>query len=285
MARRCIRHILCPIDFSVESDTAIDCAEFLAGKLGARVTVIHAERFEAPLEFTSAQVDALVAEMKKLKKDATHHLRGYAEARCPSLEADYKVIENSPTEAILAETEAQGIDLIVMGTTGKSGIKRFTMGSVAESVTRASRVPVLAIRDKSWAFVATPKLERILVPVNYTQPAVEALETAACFAQVLGARLLVTHIVESGDYDETAAKAQLCEWVPAQAQGKCHFDAVVRQGNAAEQIVRLAADEHADMVVIAAVHKPFLETTILGTTSELVMRHASCPVMVVPAEA
>ena len=149
MARRCVRHILCPIDFSVESDTAIDCTEFLAVKLAARVTVIHAERFEAPLEFTSAQVDGLVAEMSKLKKDATKYLRRYVEARCPSLQADYKVVENSPVEAILAETELQGVDMVVMGTTGKSGMKRFTMGSVAENVTRGAKVPVLTIRDKS----------------------------------------------------------------------------------------------------------------------------------------
>jgi len=282
MARRCIRHILCPIDFSVESDTALDCTEFLAGKSGARVTVVHAERFEAPLEFTSAQVDGLVAEMNKLKKDATHHLRRYVESRAPSLTAEYRVVENSPAEAILSEAGAQGVDLIVMGTTGKSGIKRFTMGSVAESVARGAEVPVLTIRDKSWALVTESKLERILVPVNYTQPSVEALEAAACLAQDVGANLLVTHIVESENFDEQAAKEQLCRWVPAQTQEKCRYDAVVRQGNAAEQIIKLAADEHADMVVIAAVHKPFLESTIIGTTSERVMRHASCPVLTVP---
>ena len=285
MVHRCIRHILCPIDLSVESDTAVDCTEYLAAKFDAGATVIHAERFEAPLEFTSAQVDGLVAEMNKLKKDATLHLRRYVETRCPSLEADYKVIENSPTEAILAEAEARDVGLIVMGTTGKSGMKRFTMGSVAESVTREAKVPVLTVRDKKWALAAEPKLERILVPVNYTQGAMDALETAACFAQVVGAKLIVTHIVESDDYNESSAKEQLCQWVPARTQGKCEFETVVRQGNAAEQIVQLAASEHADMVVIAAVHKPFLETTIIGTTSERVMRHASCPVMIVPAQA
>jgi len=277
-----IKHILCPIDFSAESDAALEYAEYLASKFGARVTVIHAERFEVPLEFTSAQIDGLVAEMKKLKKDMTHHLRSYVESRHPSLVANYKVVENSPVEAILAETEAQDIDFVVMGTAGKSGMKRFTMGSIAEGVTREAKIPVLTIRDKSRGPVAEPKLERILVPVNYTKPTVDSLKTAACLAQIIGAELLITHIVETDDYDEKIAKEQLCKWVPDQTQEKCHYDTVVRKGNAAEQIVQLAVDEKADMVVIAAVHRPFLETTIIGTTSERVMRHATCPVLVVP---
>ncbi len=283
MLRGCVRHILCPIDFSVESDTALDCTEFLAGKFTAKVTVIHAERFEVPLEFTSAQVDGLVTEMNKLKKEAVKHLRSYAEARCPSLVADYRVIENSPVEAILSQAEANDVDLIVMGTTGKSGMRRFTMGSVAESVTRQAKVPVLTIRDKSWSSVFQPKVERMLVPINYTEHAMDALENAACLAQTLGASLLVTHIVESGDYDEEAARQRICQWVPDPIQGRCQYETVVRQGNAAEQIVQIAAEERADMIVIAAVHRPFLETTIIGTTSERVMRHAGCPVMVVPS--
>ena len=277
-----IKHILCPIDFSVESDTALLYAEYLANKFGARVTVIHAERFEVPLEFTSAQIDGLVAEMKKLKKDVTHHLRSYVESRHPLLGANYKVIENSAVEAILDEIETQHIDFVVMGTTGKSGIKRFTIGSVADGVTREAKIPVLIIGDKSHGPLEEPKLERILVPVNYTKPIVDSLKTASCFAQITGAELLITHIVETDDYDENTAKEQLCKWVPEQTQEKCHYDTAVRKGNAAEQIIQLAADEHADMVVIAAVHRPFLETTIIGTTSERVMRHASCPVLVVP---
>ena len=285
MACMNIKHILCPIDFSIESDLALKYTEFLANKYGARVTVIHAERFEAPLEFTSAQIDGLVVEMKKLKKNANSHLRSYVKTRRPSLDAEYKIVENSPIEAILAETEAHDIDLIVMGTTGRSGIKRFMIGSVAESVTRESKIPVLTIRDKPWGSESELKLERILAPINYVQPAARVLESAACLSATVGADLLITHIVESGDYDENAAKEQLCRWAPDLVREKCQYDTIVQQGNAAEQIIKLAIGKKADLVVIAAVHRPFLETTIIGVTSEQVMRHASCPVLVIPMQA
>lgn len=282
MASTLVRSIVCPVDFGQQSELVLAYAIQLSQRFSSKLTVVHAERFDAPLEFTSAQVDELAAELKKVRSDAEVHLRRYVEKVFPQVEADYAVVEDYPVDGILHAAESAGADLIVMGATSRSGLQRVFLGSVAEGVTRRSSVPVLTVRSHKGDGTLPHAMERVLVPVNYTPQSSEALRVGAAFAQMLGARVTVANIVESDDADDAVAREKLCGWVPSQVQVTCEYDPVVRKGNAAEQIVQLARDEQADLVVIAVVHRPFLESTIIGTTSERVARFAPCPVLTVP---
>ena len=273
--------VLCPIDFGEESDRALQYACVLADKLGAKLTVMHAERFEPPLEFTSAQVDGLVKELERQHQEAEVNLKNYVEPRCETDDISYRIVDSPPVEAILDESAAIDADYIVMGTTGKSGLKRVLMGSVAEGVAVRSTVPVLAVREKSHSQTQQTDFRRVLVPVDFSEPARETLKTAASLAEAFGAKLIVTHIV-GPDEDEENARKQLCEWVPSKAHAACEYDTVVRKGDPSEQIVQLAAEEQADLVVLAAVHKQSLAAAVIGTVSERVTRNAPCPVLLVP---
>ena len=74
---------------------------------------------------------------------------------------------------------------------------------------------------------------------------------------------------------------RLCQWVSSKLMAGCVIKELVRQGHAAEQILDLARSMHSDLIVLGAQHKRFFDTTVLGTTTVRVTRHASCPVLTV----
>src|SRR5262249_9729353 len=102
-----------------------------------------------------------------------------------------------------------------------------------------------------------------------------------------GARLTPVYVVEPREESEAPhnlnrLKELLHAWAPAGTAAGYEIQPVVRHGDAAEQVVTLAKDLKADLVVIGAQHRPFVDTTVLGVTTVRVTRHAPCPVLVVP---
>ncbi len=111
----------------------------------------------------------------------------------------------------------------------------------------------------------------------------KALEHAVAVAERFAAELTVIHAIESpSDSQEVEAeKGRVCDWIPQELMPRCAFQEVIRRGNAAEQIIDLAASMDADLIVLGAQHKPFSDSTVIGTTTVNVTRHAPCPVLTV----
>jgi len=78
------------------------------------------------------------------------------------------------------------------------------------------------------------------------------------------------------------AEEQLHAWLPSGLRRMCEISEVVLEGDAAERIVELARVQKADLVVLGAEHRRFLEFTTLGRTTERVMRYSPCTVLLVP---
>jgi len=201
----------------------------------------------------------------------------------------YEVLETHPVDAVLEGAGREGTGLIVLGTHGYGGLKRMVLGSVTENVIRHSKIPVFAVRQKEHQFIdvsladLAPRLDRILCPVNITEVAKRALEHAVSLAERFGARLSVLYSLEGeGPPDESSARENLCAWIAEKVRDRCAFDPVVRRGNAAEQILAHARNDKADLIVMGAEHRPFLDATFFGKTTELVLRHAPAPVFVTP---
>jgi nucleotide-binding universal stress UspA family protein len=91
-----------------------------------------------------------------------------------------------------------------------------------------------------------------------------------------------TGSVEEGTFDLGAKHQELCQWVLEEVREHCDLVEVVHHGNAAEQILLTARDRGADLIILEAGHRPFLDFTILGTTAERVIRHADSAVLMVP---
>lgn len=135
-----IKRILCPVDFSEYNHAANDYASMLAKSSGARIIYLHAflpdVNAALPAHFDSEK------ELKQMRRE----LEDFIKPAQDQIVAAYIIEWGRATEAIVQYADENDIDLIVMGTHGRTGLSRMLMGSVAEAVVRKAECPVLAIK-------------------------------------------------------------------------------------------------------------------------------------------
>ena len=277
--------ILCPTDFSESATLALQYGKHLADCFGARLIVLYADPFSPPPYFTSAHLEDLAKTIEYSKGAAREYLARYVGEHIGGPSAvEVVVAENQTVPAILLTAEEKKADMIVMGTHGHSGINRLMLGSVTEKVLHQTDCPVLTVREKKGAAeLSRVLIQQVLCPINYTEVALKALEHAVGISQCFDAELLVLHVIESHSTDikEKDEHGRLCEWIPDDIRSRCSLKEIVRRGDAAEQIIEVASSASCDMIVLGAQHKHFHDTTVLGTTTIRVTRHAPCPVLTV----
>jgi nucleotide-binding universal stress UspA family protein len=275
------KHILCPVDFSDQSAAALRVAGVIAKDFGSEVVVLHVQRLEAPVYFTVAQTQALRGQLRRSIRAAKKHARDFAHKHLSERVAHrVTVMEDDPIDAILKTQHEIGADLIAMGTHGRGGLARIRLGSIAESVLHQAEVPILTVGPRMKLAPTLVAIRRVLCPVNYSPSSQTALEHAAALAAKTGAELIIAHIEENpGGNNEQASLQHLCKWVPANIRAHCAVKEVVKQGGAAEQIIEEAEKSQADILVIGAQLRSLLGAVLLGSTTELVIRSASCPVL------
>lgn len=267
--------ILVPIDFSDVSSWALEYAASIALLAESELLVMYADPFEPPLHFTAGQMPALVAELKRSKEIVTRELQEYARKHAPRAKLRGGVVEGTPATSILKAAESSNVDLIVMGTHGRTGMSRFMMGSVAERVLHETRVPLLTIRSK-----VSSAVRRIVCPVNFSEPAGAALREAKKYAELFGAKLVVLHVIEGAALNDDELQRRTDDWASAES-GVPNLDSFVLRGDAAEQVIDFARGNNVDLIVLGAAHHRFSDTTVLGTTAVRVTRHSPVPVLTV----
>jgi nucleotide-binding universal stress UspA family protein len=279
------KFILCPTDFSEPATQALYYGKKMAECFDARLIVLYANPFTPPPHFTSGQVDELVKAIEHSKGAAREFLVRYVREHIgDSIEFEAVVVENQTVPAIHQMAEEKKADMIVMGTHGRSGFNRLMLGSVTEKILHETDCPVLTVREKKGtAEPSRVSIQQVLCPINYTEVALKALEHAVGISKCLGSELLVLHVIESQstDINEKDEHGRLCAWVPSDIRSRCSLKEIVRRGDAAEKIIEMAQDQAIDLIVLGSQHKRFSDTTVIGTTTVRVTRHASCPVLTV----
>ena len=266
--------ILCPVDFSDLSASALRLAMRIGSHCSCPVTALHAQWFEVPPYLTAGAAAQIQVQLRDSLDDARSALRRFASETVGGGNPAIRVEEGDPREAILRVAVAIGSGLIVMGTHGRGGIARWTLGSVAERVMHDSRIPVLTIRPGHLA----ESIARIVCAVNDSEVSRNALAHAAKLARCLDAKLIVIHVV---DGENRRAIPDLCAWIGQRERPECEIQEVTRRGHPAEQILRLIAESDAELLVIGAGHKMFLDKSVIGATTNHLVRHAPCAVMTV----
>lgn len=282
MSRFAPRRILAPVDLSPASRKTLGWAGLVARAWSAELEVFYADWWEPPRYFTQSQIAELKRQAQEHRQAVHQELEALlSESAGAGTPHAVTVVEGRPAAAILERAHGRAADVIVIGSHGRTGLARFRLGSVAEEVTREAGRPVLVVNVLE-AGDAPARVSNVLCPVNFTPLARQSLDVAADVAARFGARLSVVHAVEAEAADLDAAHRALCAWVPGAVRGQCEVSEAVRKGNAAEQILKLAREQHADLIVLGAERRLLLEWTTLGTTTERVMRHGVAPVLVVP---
>jgi nucleotide-binding universal stress UspA family protein len=276
------KSILCPLDLSAASRGVLAWAGLFAETYHSKLELLHAAWTEYPSYFLPSQAPQLEAEVRENRAVLTDNLAKLAaETLGHDTSPEIVVLEGHPIEKIMDRATLRKPDLIVMGSHGRSGITRLRLGSVAENVVRASLAPTLVVRAVADG-PRPPRITRILCPVNFTESARGCLKASAEIARDFGARLLVMHAAEDKNADLKAAREQFCQWMPSEVRSNCDLVEVIRQGDAAEQILLAAREHGVDLIMLGAQPRRLFEFTILGSTTERVVRHADSAVLVVP---
>ena len=282
-----ITSILAPTDLSDSSIPALRYARLLADRFNATLTVMYTDPIVYPVNMAGPleglYLNTTPEHQARLRTEVERH----ADEVMTGRPYDIDVTIGQPVTSILASVKERHADLVVMGTHLRHGWRRALLGSVSEGVLHGSECPVLTVATQDGYVGAVPyAITHLLCPVNFTDVARESLHVAAGLAEAFGARLTVVRVLEPDEVmDVKEEEGRLGRWVAPELQEVCSLRQLVVRGGPAERVLDCADDLGADFLVIGAQHKLFRDATVLGTTSERVIRFASCPVLVVPRQA
>jgi nucleotide-binding universal stress UspA family protein len=278
--------ILLPTDGSDPADAAADAAIAFAKRFDATLDVLHVlELGELPPGVEDEGAD----EFAQQGEEATNEVVDRASEA--GLEATASVIEGGGQthEAILEYVADNEIDCIVMGTSGRSGLDRLVLGSVAERTLRESPVPVLTVHEET-AF--DPEFESILLPTDGSECAQLAAEHAIEFAEETGAALHIIHVVDLGMLWGDSATGAVLEALEEAGQRALDqviertesadvstVEATVLNGTPHEAIETYAQEHDVDCIVMGSHGRTGVDRLLLGSVTERVVRTTDVPVL------
>ena len=280
-----ITSILAPTDLSDSSLPALRHARLFADRFAARLTVMYTDPIVYPVEYagpvSTFAINTTPEHQERLRREVEQQAGPVMTGR----PYDVAVTIGQPVPSILACAKDRNADLIVMGTNLRHGWRRALLGSVSEGVLHGSDCPVLTVAARD-AGAPPHAITHVLCPVNFTDVARQSVHVAARLAEAFGAKLTVVHVAEADEVvNVREEEARVRSWMPPALQEVCAFRELVVRGGPAERVLDCAEDAGADFLVVGAQHKLFRDATVIGTTSERVIRFASCPVLVVPRAA
>lgn len=148
-----IDRIVCPVDFSESSDYALQHAVEFARMFEAQLVVLHV--VEAPFlpSYAMAGVPDLSLPLEQIQEGARSGLQAIVEeCRKKYEDVEQELVTGTAFLEIISYAKEQEVDLIVLGTHGRTGLSHIIIGSVAEKVVRKSPCPVLTIRHPEKEF-------------------------------------------------------------------------------------------------------------------------------------
>lgn len=290
------KRVVFATDFSEASLQAFPHALELSRRAGASLTVLFVH-----LPFTDDPYNEAVC------ADMASHMRGFVAAKFAELwakvpegfELNLEEVRNiSAAAGVLEYLEDVKTEIVVLGTHGHSRIARFFLGSVTEKVVRYSPIPVMTVGPAREGYRDNPLYQRILVPYDFSRHSSSAVEKGLRLAHLYGAKIWILYVIEQvalpGLVDSWRKHVE--EEVPALQEElernlnsevgldkikdiEIQVQVVQGDGKAHRAICSFVEETEIDLVVMGTYGLSGVEKVLLGSTTERVIRLASCPVM------
>jgi nucleotide-binding universal stress UspA family protein len=286
--RASLGRILFATDFSSASALALPYALRIAERYDSQVFVVHAVRPDLvsllPTEETSAFLE-------KAHAHAERQLQKLVAAADFAKIAHRAVLADGEPSAVVNEIIAQeNIDLVVVGTHGRTGARKLLLGSAAEAIFRVVNCPVLTVGPHvSTQPPAEVRLRRVLYATDFSPHSDAAAAYAFSLAQEHQAHIALLHVVRT-DHEFTNGnsgvlleffKRKLRAIVPEGAEDWCDPELIVEFGSPAEGVLRCAAGSHADLIVMGIRRAATFAGHLPPATAYKVVCQAGCPVLTV----
>ncbi|SFB76107.1 Nucleotide-binding universal stress protein, UspA family [Halobiforma haloterrestris] len=292
---RLIDSILIPTDGSDGALAGATRGVALASRTEADVHVLSVVESRLPAvdleEFESAP---LTEEAEEAVEEIARLAGEYDE----DLEVTTRVREGTPFQLIREYANRRDIDVIAMGTKGRTGLDRVLLGSVAENVLRTARTPVLAVPPKAGELdAADVAFDRFLLPTDGSDGAAIATEWGIALASRLESSVHTLYSIDTDSFADLEEFDDLLEVL--EERGEEAIDAVreygadagvsvsgaIAKGSPVSEIPGYATENAVDLIVMGTHGRTGIGQWFLGSVTENVVRQAEVPVFCVPVSA
>lgn len=297
-----VKNVLFATDFSATSEAALPYATAICRHFGSTLHITHVLS-DASILMMTGGVDYV--SMSTIYEDAHTEAREKLDQISGRLEAiphrSY-VRHGQVWENLAGIVEDEQIDLIVLGTHGRTGLGKLLLGSVAEAILRQASCPVLTVGPKVCGRAKLPEfqnrgrdlapleleLRQILFATNFAQNSALVAQEAIALAEEFRARLTLLHVIE--DYTQLGSRPgpiedgirRLHDLIPRNAALQYSPETLLEFGSAPDLILKAATEREADMIVLGARAAVEVGTTHLPwSTAHHVIARARCPVLTI----
>jgi nucleotide-binding universal stress UspA family protein len=292
-----IRNVLVPVDFSPPSLRALEFTLPLVKHFGADLHLVHVFATDHP--FTGLVGMPFVLPEFEISRSVHEQLKDVAQKYSIDMRPEnFHVLKGRAFEEICRLAHDTGIDLIVIATRGNTGLRHLALGSTAERVVRYSSCPVLVTHGGKPSGAMTG-FRKILVPVDFSECSMEGLHYAKALAKQFKSKITLLNSVHSQYYvasDECArydlprlmqhadvvARDQMRDLFEKTDWDGLEVETSLQTGHPGQQICEYARDGDLDLIVTSTHGSTGFTHLLLGSVAEYVVRHAHCPVLVVP---
>lgn len=289
--------VLCPVDFSEGARGALRYAAAIARHFGTRLIVLTVED---PLLTEALDLGTGIAWEPE---DSRRELKNFVDATFNgepdrAMTVEYEVAVGKPAPEILRVGRERACDLIVISTHGRTGARKLFFGSTTERVLRETTTPVLITPagDPGPVSIRDAKAigRHVLAPVDLSDASMHQVQAARLVSQALDVPLLLAHVIEpirsrfaarvhmpGLDAERRGSAEDALEELLATVPRRLHPEALILNGDPAEEIAKLARDRHAGLIVMGLHGSPLLGPR-MGSVTYRVLCLAPTLVLAVP---
>src|SRR5262249_18341757 len=273
-----VESVLVATDFTPASKMAMLYAMSIARRHRSKLLITHV--------VNSQSESAIMDGWRAGQSEVTDHFVG---GRLDGIDHELLVKSGGVWPVLAQLISERGVNLVVVGTRGRTGVRKFILGSVAEDIFRQSSCPVLTVGPNLVGQDPDLAPQRILTPTGFARHSLVAVKFALLLAQDLRSSIALMHVVTdpaaSGANKEQARQereARLQTLIPEDAQLASPPTFFVEFGSAAEKIVSTAMEWNANLIMLGLRH---VEEESRGESTWArayeIVRQASCPVLTI----
>lgn len=289
-SRVLFKNILFPTDFSQAAVPAQLYAAKLARAYGARLLAVHVR----PAATNAIAGPSSRVSIEDRARDQEQEQRRTLANAFPDLNPEVIIEEGSFWPVMEGLIETKKIDLIVMGTRGRSGIGKLILGSTTEETFRKAPCPVLTVGPHGTEHLDNePEFSNVLFATDLHPDSLNVVPYALSIAQEFQARLTLVHVIEDARAGELVSAPELREaslrlledTVPPEARQWCTPTFVVEEGDPAERVLEIVRERKVNLALLGARRPsgvPGAATHLPISTAHKIVSNAPCPVLTVP---
>ena len=272
-----IRQILLPVDFSEFSAVAFETALEIAGKISAEITLLHVID---PIYGFATEVEAMDEELIKNANKNLQNLKSLkSETNYSSITVKTLVLKGKTVPKIVHEIRSTEPDLVVMGSKGKTGLKKILFGSIASSIMLESPSPVLVLPESD----SIPRFKHILFATSLRERDPVNLIWTTDFASMFKGKTTLLHVIEKPSFDDEIRQKGFLNYIHSQTDLKRIGLETVINDDILKGISEFLTENPADLLVLNRYKKSLVDSLTSKDHTKEIFKNAKMPVLILPA--